>query len=45
MINNKKGLGRGLDALFGVYKDDSYDNITIKTDTIFLIYFFIKTSP
>lgn len=31
MINNKKGLGRGLDALFGVYKDDSYDNITIKT--------------
>lgn len=31
MINNKKGLGRGLDALFGAYKDDSYDNITIKT--------------
>ena len=31
MINNKKRLGRGLDALFGVYKDDSYDNITIKT--------------
>ena len=30
MISNKKGLGRGLDALFGVYKDDSYDNITNK---------------
>ena len=31
MISNKKGLGRGLDALFGVYKDDSYDNITNKS--------------
>ena len=30
MLNNKKGLGRGLDALFGVYKDDSYENITKK---------------
>ena len=28
MINNKKGLGRGLDALFGVYKEESYNNIT-----------------
>ena len=33
MINNKKGLGRGLDALFGVYKDDSYDNITTHTQS------------
>ena len=33
MINNKKGLGRGLDALFGVYKDDSYDNITMHTQS------------
>lgn len=30
MLNNKKGLGRGLDALFGVYKDDGYENITKK---------------
>lgn len=30
MLNNKKGLGRGLDVLFGVYKDDSYENITKK---------------
>ncbi len=34
MINNKKGLGRGLDALFGVYKDDSYNNITTQTQTV-----------
>ena len=27
--NNKHGLGRGLDALFGVFnEDDSYKNIT-----------------
>ena len=31
MINNKKGLGRGLDALFGVYKEESYNNITSQT--------------
>lgn len=31
MINNKRGLGRGLDALFGVFdEDDSYKNITKK---------------
>ncbi len=32
MINNKHGLGRGLDALFGVYNDDNgYNNITKQT--------------
>ena len=31
--NNKRGLGRGLDALFGVFnEDDSYKNIT-KSET------------
>lgn len=30
-MNNKKGLGRGLDALFSVFEDnDSYDRITSK---------------
>lgn len=33
MINGKKGLGRGLDALFGVYKDESYDNITVQSQS------------
>ena len=33
MINNKRGLGRGLDALFGVFdEDDSYKNITKKEE-------------
>lgn len=34
MINNKRGLGRGLDALFGVFdENDSYKNITKKEES------------
>ena len=25
---NKKGLGRGLESLFGLYEEESYKNIT-----------------
>ena len=33
-MNNKKGLGRGLDVLFGVFDEDkSYNNITTKKDS------------
>lgn len=28
MMSNNKGLGRGLNALFGVYEDNNYNNIT-----------------